>query len=331
MRLSKNLKTAAAALLLLFGTAARADIPPVVVHPSFSNWTSFGAASLFALAGDGLHVTWDSSQTNSYFYYPLGLTLTRSDRFQLTFTLQLSDAQIGTSPDKPATFPIAIGLLNTSTNAFDPAMFRGTGIDPAHGGRNLFEWNYFPDSGFGATIASVIATEQNQIAYAHNFPRELQIGRWYRFEMTFTPADQTLRTRMWEGSDTNNLGPARTVKDLNFASEFADFRVDALAVSSYSDAVQPPPFPGSIRASAVVPEVALTIFDRPSLAIVGPASDLALRFDTIPEWTYHIEQSADALSWQTVAGPFTGTGEPIVVAAPQSGSSALYRVRARRP
>src|SRR2546430_17254842 len=84
--------------------------------PSLNGWQIFGDTNLFQWdsANQNLAVTWDSSQTNSYFYQPLGATFTKADGFCVQFDLNLKDANaIGY-------FQLAIGLCNfaeaTATN-----------------------------------------------------------------------------------------------------------------------------------------------------------------------------------------------------------------------
>ena len=50
--------------------------------PRSNGWQIFGNTNLFQWdsTNHNLDVTWDSSQTNSYFYHPLGTILTRDDR-----------------------------------------------------------------------------------------------------------------------------------------------------------------------------------------------------------------------------------------------------------
>ena len=82
--------------------------------PLAHGWQIYGDTNLFRWnsMNQNLAVTWDSSQTNSYFYLPLGTILTKSDAFSLAFDLQLSDIA-DNSPQ------IAVGLFNFAnpTNA----------------------------------------------------------------------------------------------------------------------------------------------------------------------------------------------------------------------
>src|ERR1700742_4573962 len=62
--------------------------------PSQNGWKTFGASNLFQWdsTNQNLAVTWDSSQTNSYFYRPLGTILAVDDDFSVEFDLNLTDA-----------------------------------------------------------------------------------------------------------------------------------------------------------------------------------------------------------------------------------------------
>jgi hypothetical protein len=97
--------------------------------PIARGWKTFGDHSLFAwnATNQNLAVTWDSSRSNSYFYLPLGTVLSKSDDFSFAFDLRLSDIAIGLSSNKPCTFQIAIGLLN-SQSATKTNFYVGTGV-----------------------------------------------------------------------------------------------------------------------------------------------------------------------------------------------------------
>jgi hypothetical protein len=303
--------------MLLAAVCARAEDLPLIIAPPSATALVHGDASLFRPGNGAVEVWWDSSRTNSYFYYPLGLTLTAQDRFSLRFSLRLSEIAIGTTPEKPYTFQIAVGLINT-TNAFDPQMYRGTGVNTTHGARNLVEWNYFPDSGFGATVAPTIASEGNQIAFSGNYPLELKPDQTYSFELTFSPEDRTLRSTLQAGGSA-----PLPLKNLILSSSFDGFQLNALAISSYSDFGQSAPFAGSIQARGVVSDLQATVFDRPRLTMNG----LALQFRGRPGWQYFIESSSDLTDWQTSHGPFDGTGGLVSANLEAVGRGRSFRVR----
>src|ERR1043165_9576725 len=110
--LKKLLVALALASLVLVQTSANA----VTFSQNFSTmpftngWSVFGDTNLFqwSSANQNLAVTWASTKSNSYFYLPLGTTLTRNDDFIIEFDLNLSDIASGVEPGK--TGPLQLGF-----------------------------------------------------------------------------------------------------------------------------------------------------------------------------------------------------------------------------
>jgi hypothetical protein len=238
--------------------------------PAERGWRVFGDASLFTwnATNQNLEVTWDSSRTNSFYCLPLGTVLAKSDDFSLSFDLRLSEIRIGTTPGKSNEFEIAIGLLQycsaTNTN-----FFRGAGVSAAYGIRNVIEFDYFPDAGFGDTWATTVVSSNNVFAFAHNFPLALSTGDWFRITMAYTASNQLLRS-----TALKNGAPFGPLAEVSLATK-PDFRVDTVAVISYSDAVQSglPAFHGSVFAQGAVDNVSVVRhfrkFSRCSFAITA--------------------------------------------------------------
>ena len=95
-----------------------------------------------------LDVTWDSSQTNSYFYQPLGTILAKPDAFSLAFDLQLT----GIADNSPQ---IVVGLFNFA-NATNANYSRPAVTTP-----NLFEFDYYADNGNGQPSIDATLTDTN--------------------------------------------------------------------------------------------------------------------------------------------------------------------------
>src|SRR2546426_7403975 len=133
--------------------------------PATHGWRSNGDASLFHWnsAGGKLAVTWDSSKPNSFFCHPLGTILAKTEDCSLAFDLRLTDIAIGVNSNKQSAFELAVGFINLA-DAMQTHFLRGVGINPITGPRNLIEFDYFPDSGFGATISPTIVSSNNQFA-----------------------------------------------------------------------------------------------------------------------------------------------------------------------
>lgn len=317
--------------------SAFAEVAPRIYQEDFgadpsARWSTHGDTNLFSwVPGGELAVTWDSSKTNSYFYLPLGLTLTRDDDFRVTFSLRLQEIQIGTDPLKPYTFQIAAGLINT-TNAFAPEMYRGSGVNLIHGARNAVELDYFPDSGFGATVAPTLITQDNQIAYSHNYPLEFAPGVRYRIEMFYTATNKTLGTRITADGQPFGLPPDNAIKDLVLTDRFTNFFANAFAICSYNDSEQSPPqFSGSILAHGFIDDVEIAVYHRPTLEIAaGPNSMINIAFETESDWIYFIEASRDLSQWIPDLDTIMGTGQRIEHLIPNNFDYSFYRVTAER-
>ncbi len=304
-------------------------------NPSEGNWTTFGDASLFHWNVDqqNLEVTWDSSKPNSYFYQRLGSVLTRKNDFTIGFDLQLTQIDIGTTEGKPFTFPIAIGVLNEE-QAKRPDYFRGTGINPEHGPRGVAEWNYLPDSGFGATVSTGLISMENQWAYANTFPLEMIPGPVYHIQLSYFADSQTMTTEMTRDGDP--FGPIETADLSNaFGSPkndgFTDFDVNMLSITNYSDEGQnPPEFAGSIIAKGVIDDLSVktTAHSFTISELTHNESSVAISLAAETSTTYWLERSLDLKTWVTISYLDSPVSEMVVLSdetpPPQR---AFYRIR----
>jgi hypothetical protein len=294
--------------------------------PGQRGWQAFGATNLFAWHGtnQNLQVTWDSSQPNGLFYHPLGMVLSKTNDFILEFDLRLADVAIGTTTNKPYTFQLVVGLtdLASATNA---AFLRGTGFDSP----NLVEFDYFPDSGYGATVSTPIISSNNEWnAGGFTYPLALTTGDVFHVQMRFVAARQTLMTRM-----TRNGAPFGPLKDATLGASFSDFRVDQMAISSYSDAGQDPAFAGSILAHGTVDNFVF-VCPPPVGDLTGGFTGNAwqVQFISHTNWLYKLERTADFQTWTEVSNSLAGTGANLTLSDPNMpGGKAFYRVRATRP
>src|SRR5882757_10885173 len=105
-------------IILLLASAALARAGTITenfaTNPAADGWQLFGNTNLFHwdATNQNLAVTWDSSQSNSYFHHPLGTILGKDDDFQASFDLQLNDIAAGVNTNKPDTIEVAIGFMN---------------------------------------------------------------------------------------------------------------------------------------------------------------------------------------------------------------------------
>ena len=194
--------------------------------PLAKGWKMHGDESLFDWdAEEGhLNVTWDSEKPNSFYYRPLGQVLTETDSFAFTFQVSLTEVKAGYLNGQPYTFEVAIGLLNL-TSAKDAAFKRGTGVNSP----NLIEWNYFPDTGFGATVSPAVASSKSEFSAGFTFPAELEMGKNYTVRMSYDGSVGKMKTEMLETGK-----PWKTIAEVKRKSVHAGFKVDAFSISSYT-------------------------------------------------------------------------------------------------
>jgi len=293
--------------------------------PLLDGWQIFGDTNLFLWdsANQNLAVTWDSSQTNSYFFHPLGTILAREDSFQLSFDLVLQDAVIGTNLNQPYTFEIAIGFLNLD-NATRTNFFRGSGINPTYGPDNLVEFDFFPAFDiFQPTISQVVVSTNNAWKYSNNL-LDLPTGELFHVAMNYDGATRTLTT-----VTTNSgaqYGPKQTiVVPANF-----DFRLTAVAVSSYSDQHSD----GSILAHGTVGNLVVTVASPPVQNLTGTMSQglWQAQFLGRSNWSYALERTGNFETWTNVTCfNSVSSGTQILQDPNPPPGTAFYRVNAERP
>jgi hypothetical protein len=293
--------------------------------PSLRGWHIFGDTNLFNWDGSKLAVTWDSSHTNSYFYFPVGTILSRHDDFSMALDLELTDVAAGINPAKSSTFELAFGFLNL-VNVTKSNFFRGNGaLSP-----NLVEFDYFPDTGFGPTIWPSICSTNSVLNY--NGPSDYTLlslpeGVAMRIALVYTASNRTLTTSI----KTNGVAVGQ-IHNVALTSGFTDFRVGAFAIESYSDAGQDPQYGGSLLAHGSVDNITLTVPAPPiqQLALNLVSNQWQISFISRTNWLYALQRTTDLLNWSGVATA-AGTGSSLILADTQSSSDhAFYRVTASR-
>jgi hypothetical protein len=318
-------------LLFLWGLVAASNCGAATFQENFASdpqadgWKIFGNTNLFQwdATNQDLEVTWDSSQSNSYFYHSLGTIVAKPDDFSLAFDLQLSDITIGVNPAKPDTFELVVGFINlvsaTSTN-----LERGTGINPAQGARNVGEFDYFPDSGYGATISPTLISSNNQFATTFAHPFALDPGALFHVMMTYTASNQTLQTVV-----TRN-GSLFVSTNVVLSMSFTDFRFDQVAVCSYSDAGAD----GSLHANGTVDNLAVTVPPPPVQNLAGTFTNgiWQVQFLCPSNWLYTLQRTTDFQSWTNISSTTPGSATNLLLQdVNPPGDNAFYRISAQRP
>ena len=266
--------------------------------PLTSSWVVHGDESLFEWDAEAgvLGVTWDSEKPNSSFYRPLGLVLTEADAFAFKFDIALDEVKVGHLDGQPYTFEVAVGLVDIESAKGD-GLSRGTGSDSP----NLVEWNYFPDTGFGATVSPAIASGKSQFAAGFTFPAALAAGEKYSVRMEYDPGERTLKTFMLENSKA-----WKGIQSVKLQDDFSGFAVDAFSISSYTAKGTE----SSLFASGTVDNLAIAV-DRSQPRIVGARLiDWQWRARTFgfAAADYLLERSADLHDWQPVGNGVRSDG-----------------------
>jgi hypothetical protein len=292
--------------------------------PALTGWQIFGDTNLFQWdsTNQNLAVTWDSSQPNSYFFHPLDTIYSKTNDFLIAFDLRLNDITVGTTPDRPFTFEIAVGLLNTA-NATNAGFIRGFGSAP-----NIVEFTYFPNdtNDFGATVSTLfISSQTNFSGGGFTAPLEMATNTLFHVVMLYTAANQTLHTTMT--ADGAHFGP---IQDAYLGGWFDDFQVDAVSINSYSDEGQYPGFEGSILAHGVVVNFAFA--SPPPLGVINAVAAGKIQFSATTNWLYTLQRTTDLQTWTNVLTTTSGGTTNLVLQDTNAPSDkAFYRVTADLP
>lgn len=323
MKIKSFWALAAAGLSLV--SAARA----VVLAESFTNdpaqdgWQVFGDTNLFQWdsANHVLDVTWDSSQPNSYFYHPLGMSMGRSNDFSMAFDLFLTDYAVGFPPNTYQ-FELAAGFLNFG-QAAAPGFLRGYDSYA-----NLVEFDFFPADDVGDSNYVVTTFFDSDYDYGDSMfsaaMAPLPTNTVIRVTMNYSADNQTGTTSL-----TTNGALIFPPVSATLARPplFGNFSVDTFAVESYSGVDSG----GSLLAHGWIGNVRLVVPAPLSLqgVTLGDGSR-QVRFASQAGWLYVLESSADLQTWLPVGAAVAGTGGVLVL---QDSSSVqqqqFYRVTAQ--
>jgi len=313
-----------AIFLALWGLVAASICGAATIQEDFSSdplqngWRVFGDTNLFQWdsTNQNLDVTWDSSQTNSYFYKPLGTILARPDDFSLSFDLQLNDIAWSGSTE------LAVGLFHFS-DATNPAFSR-----PAADTPNLFEFDYFPDNGVGQpaivatlTDTNVNSTHKKGFYFVYdNLP--LNTGIIYHVVLTHAAGQPTI------GGEVSVNGQLYTSLPDVFAGPITNFLIDTISVTSYGNSG------GSLLAHGTVDNFVVTLPPPPIQNFSGALTNAIwqAQFLSQSNWLYTLQRSADLQTWSNLSTATPGNATNLVL--PDShppADKSFYRILASRP
>jgi hypothetical protein len=317
-------------LTLIAGQSAIADLwrEDFMSDPFTRGWRVQGDPSHFSWQqGAGrLAVTWDSRRPNAFFHLPLPTILTRADSFRFRFQLVLDNL----ATDSPeTTFQLAVGLMGR-TRAFEASSYRGAGIHPTWGVRNLVEFTYFPASSSIAPTFSAVAVATNNTRWAtlDLFPLELETGATYDIEVRHDASASRVSLRALRNGAFCSEG------SMTLSPGFGDFRLDTFSVTSYSGDHQPANYGGHLLAHGSVDEIELEFPTppRPTLALQGAGHAPHISLAEVPGWIPFLERHDGNTVWAKVpVEAETSSGKWTFIDPTPPTNAALYRVRLERP
>ncbi len=308
--------------------------------PLQNGWNVFGSPNLFQWdsANHQLLVTWDSTQPNSYFYYPLGLRLTRYDDFSFEFDLLLNDIATGVDAGKTGPLQIGIGFQNYNA-ATNVSVLRGYGAVS-----NIAEFCYYPhgvyDFGGGFIYDSPASVVPSFVSSTPTFsPNRLNPD----YVLTL-PTNQVMHIVMsYNGGGqiaaitvTTNGVPVGSVPVLvlnsptnsNFTAT-DNYSVDVFSITSYTSIGDD--F-DSLLAHGTVDNLLVTASIRPIGQVTGGFSagrGWQAQFFSHSNWVYTLERSIDFGSWAPVSATIRGTEGTLSLGDTNTlPARAFYRVRA---
>lgn len=309
-------------------------------NPLLDGWEIFGDTNLFHWDSTNhvVDVTWDSSKTNSYFYHPLGTTLTRNDDFSIAFDLRLRDIASGLEPGKTGPLELGFGFLNF-TNAASTNFMRGAyGSAPDVAEFDYYTSGYYDYSGIiydsPATATPAFISGVDSYDYApvdlSVYENELPTNRWIHVALTYTASNQTaVLTLTTNGVPVGN-SPDLVLNSANGFSDSNDFRVDTFSVSSYSSVGDDY---DSVLAHGSVANIVVTL-PPPMQNLVGGFSNGVWRvqFTDHTNWLYTLERTTNFASWTNVSASISGNGTSLLLQdVNPPGDKAFYRITAQRP
>lgn len=282
-------------------------------NPQQNGWRVSGDTNLFHwnATNQNLEVTWDASQSNSYFYLPLNTILTTGDEFNVAFDLRLDDA-VGS-------YELSVGLLNL-TSATNTSFVRGTGSDSP----NLAEFDYFPD--YDSIDAST--SDTNSALAATYDTQPLENGVVYHIVLAHAAGSSLLSANVFTNGTLYTALPYAYPN-----ANFSDFRLNALSINSYS--TNGDPYPDNLLAHGVVDNFTVTLPAPPVqnfAAVFDASGNWNCTFLSQTNWDYALQRSTNLENWTTVISHIPGTGKPLTVSDSNLPTDhCFYRISADRP
>ena len=309
--------------------------------PAADGWQTFGDTNLFQwnATNQNLQVTWDSTQTNSYFFHPLEFAVTANDDFSLEFDLNLSDIASGNEAGKTGPMELGFEFLDLAA-ATDPSFGRNNyGDTPNIAGFDYYTDGYFDDGGViypsPAAAVPTFVSGTDSYDYAPQivavYDEEMPTNQVVHVSFSYTASNQTaVIVLTTNGVPVGSLPPLALNGSNGFMDATYNFSVDTFCIcnfSSYDDPYDSVLAHGTI-ANLVVSE------PPPAQNLSGSISNgvWQVQFNNHLDWLYTLQRTTDLNAWTDVSAAVSGNGTNMVLSdnhTPTTG--ACYRVSAARP
>jgi len=191
---------------------------------------------------------------------------------------------------------------------------------------NLFEFDYFPDTGFGASIDATLIDTNIGFTYFY-----------FTYDNRTLEPDVTYQVTLTHAAGATNIsgqiltnGVLFTALPFSYVGPITDFRLDTLSISSYED----DGFGDSILAHGVVDNFVVTLPPPPVQNLTGDflGNEWQCSFTSRTNWVYALEHSTNLVNWTAVVSNSPGVdGAKILSDTNPPASQAYYRIRAERP
>jgi len=293
-------------------------------NPAANGWQTFGNSNLFTWDSThhDLQVTWDSTQSNSYFYHSLGATLTSNDDFTLSFDLLLNDAN--TNADGTNALQLSIGFLNLA-EAESTNYIVGTGYSR----NNVAEFDFFPGVCGGLPSLDATLIDTNGYYYFAYNDLPWNFGTLYSVLIHHPAGASTLTGQVLVNGQLYAALPGSGSYGGVYNEGTGDFRLDTISISSFSD-VDSAGYgygPSSITAHGTVNNILIT--ELPIAYIWGSMTNniWQVQFWSHTGWNYTLQKSADLQVWSPLAPTVSGSGGLLILQDTNAlQKSQYYRV-----
>jgi len=147
--------------------------------------------------------------------------------------------------------------------------------------------------------------------------------------MTYTASNQTVVAAITNFQQTSGVLITQMINPTNFS----DFRLRTLSISSYSDAGQDPQYAGSVLAHGVLDNLVVTVPLPPVQNLIGTLSNgvWQAQFNARTGWLYTLQRTTDFQSWTDASSATPGSGLTLLSDTNATSEKVFYRIQANRP